>query len=76
MQKNFSSKKRCTIFCDNFSLTTCVVKNFFRLFFIHAFLRIKKYRLKKYSSIKIGESIFQILKRSSIYRLPHFLSVK
>ncbi len=47
MQKNFSSKKRCTIFCDNFfSHDLCDEKLFCQFFFIHAFLRVKKYRKK------------------------------
>jgi len=57
--KNFSSKKRCTIFCDNFFLTTRVMKNFFCLFFIHAFLRVKKMSLKKVFILISGESIFR-----------------
>lgn len=49
VKTNYSCKKlfiekRSTIFCDNFFLTTRVMKNFFCLFFIHAFLRVKKYR--------------------------------
>ena len=42
-KKTFHRKSDVRFF-DNFFLTTCVVKNFFASFFIHAFLRVKKYR--------------------------------
>lgn len=57
-KKNFSSKKRCTIFCDNFFLTTCAMKNFFASFFIHAFLRVKKISLKKVFIILYWKTYF------------------
>lgn len=61
MQKNFSSKKRCTIFCDNFFLTTCAMKNFFASFFIHAFLRVKKNIAKKSIYHTLLENLFFVI---------------
>ena len=47
MTHHFSSKKRCTIFYDNFFLTTHVMKNFFCLFFYSRIFACKKISLKK-----------------------------
>lgn len=40
--KKLSSKKRCTIFYDKNFLTTCVMKNFFCLFFYSLIFACKK----------------------------------
>lgn len=74
--KNFSSKKRCTIFCDNFFLTTRVMKNFFCLFFYSRIFACKKISLKKVFILLGWWIYFSWLKLFFIYRLPHFLSVK
>ncbi len=74
--KNFSSKKRCTFFCDNFFLTTRVMKNFFCLFFYSRIFACKKISLKKVFILLGWWIYFSRLKPFLIYRLPHFLSVK
>ena len=45
--KKLFIEKRCTIFYDNFFLTTRVMKNFFCLFFYSRIFACKKISLKK-----------------------------
>ena len=76
MQKTFHRKNDARFFTIIFFSQLVWWKTFFACFFIHAFLRVKKYRWKKYSSYLVDESIFRDWNCSSFYRLPHFLSVK
>ena len=62
MQKTFSSKKRCTIFYDNFFLTTRVMKNFFCLFFYSRIFACKKNVAKKSIRLTWLMNLFFVIK--------------
>lgn len=60
MQKTFHRKNDARFFTIIFFSQLVWWKTFFACFFIHAFLRVKKYRWKKYSSYLVDESIFRV----------------